>query len=229
MKRQVLVLLILLAAACSQGETSTEPTGAPEETTTSTVPSPPPPPTEVPNVTGEQTDAARTLLQDAELTVLVEKKYSHEPKGVVLKQTPRPGRLVDRGSTIEILVAQPFPRIPNVTTKKLTQARRILRNAGFRVAVKKQESTTQREGDIVSQNPPGGTEARPDRLVTLIVINNICTPGYSPCLREGPSDYDCYGGSGNGPAYTSPGVTYRVTGLDPYDLDGNDNDGYGCE
>ena len=55
-----------------------------------------------------------------------------------------------------------------------------------------------------------------------------CTPGYSPCLPEGPLDYDCSGGSGNGPAYTEPGVVYRVTGSDPYGLDSN-GDGYGCE
>ena len=54
-----------------------------------------------------------------------------------------------------------------------------------------------------------------------------CTPGYSPCLPPAP-DYDCAGGSGNGPAYTKPGVTYRVTGSDRYDLD-SDGDGLGCE
>jgi hypothetical protein len=58
---------------------------------------------------------------------------------------------------------------------------------------------------------------------------NNCTPGYSPCLVwHGGADYDCYGGGGNGPYYTAPGVTYRVTGSDPYGLDA-DNDGYGCE
>jgi hypothetical protein len=56
-----------------------------------------------------------------------------------------------------------------------------------------------------------------------------CTSGYSPCLvYHGGADYDCAGGSGNGPYYTVPGVTYRVTGSDPYGLDA-DNDGYGCE
>jgi hypothetical protein len=55
-----------------------------------------------------------------------------------------------------------------------------------------------------------------------------CTPGYSPCLPEGPSDYDCYGGGGDGPAYTQPGVVYTVTGSDPYRLD-TDGDGLGCE
>ncbi len=56
-----------------------------------------------------------------------------------------------------------------------------------------------------------------------------CTPGYSPCLvYHGGADYDCYGGGGNGPYYTAPGVVYTVTGSDPYRLDA-DNDGMGCE
>jgi hypothetical protein len=52
-----------------------------------------------------------------------------------------------------------------------------------------------------------------------------CTPGYSPCLPPA-SDYDCAGGSGNGPKYVDGPVT--VTGSDPYGLDA-DNDGVGCE
>jgi hypothetical protein len=51
-----------------------------------------------------------------------------------------------------------------------------------------------------------------------------CTPGYSPCLPRA-SDYDCRGGSGNGPKYTGP---VRVIGSDPYHLDRNRN-GKGCE
>lgn len=51
-----------------------------------------------------------------------------------------------------------------------------------------------------------------------------CTPGYSPCLPPA-YDYDCRGGSGNGPAYT--GRVY-VTGPDIYGLD-RDGDGIGCE
>ena len=33
-----------------------------------------------------------------------------------------------------------------------------------------------------------------------------CTPGYSPCLPPA-SDYDCRGGSGNGPKYTDPSAS----------------------
>lgn len=55
-----------------------------------------------------------------------------------------------------------------------------------------------------------------------------CTPGYTPCISNKASDVDCYGGSGNGPRYTRPGVVYRVTGRDRYGLDANHN-GQGCE
>lgn len=56
-----------------------------------------------------------------------------------------------------------------------------------------------------------------------------CTAGYAPCLPDhGGADYDCGGGSGNGPYYTAIGATYTVTGSDPYGLDA-DGDGYGCE
>jgi hypothetical protein len=53
-----------------------------------------------------------------------------------------------------------------------------------------------------------------------------CDPNYSgACLDPYASDYDCEGGSGDGPEYTGP-VT--VIGEDHYGLD-SDNDGYACE
>lgn len=53
-----------------------------------------------------------------------------------------------------------------------------------------------------------------------------CHPSYSgACLNPGASDYDCAGGSGNGPYYTGQ---VRVIGPDVFDLD-RDNDGVGCE
>jgi len=55
-----------------------------------------------------------------------------------------------------------------------------------------------------------------------------CTPGYKPCIPNKPSDVDCYGGGGNGPRYTRPGVVYKVTGYDRYRLDA-DHDHRGCE
>ena len=53
-----------------------------------------------------------------------------------------------------------------------------------------------------------------------------CDPNYAgACLDPYASDYDCEGGSGNGPNYTGP---VEVVGNDHYGLDA-DGDGYGCE
>lgn len=56
--------------------------------------------------------------------------------------------------------------------------------------------------------------------------SGACHPSYADaCLDPSVSDYDCIGGSGNGPGYTAK---VRVVGPDVYRLDSN-GDGYGCE
>ncbi len=53
-----------------------------------------------------------------------------------------------------------------------------------------------------------------------------CHPSYKgACLDPNASDYDCIGGSGNGPKYTGK---VRVVGRDVFRLDA-DRDGWGCE
>ena len=52
-----------------------------------------------------------------------------------------------------------------------------------------------------------------------------CDPNYSGCLNPNASDYDCAGGSGNGPYYTGEVTVY---GDDHYGLDA-DGDGIACE
>jgi hypothetical protein len=54
-----------------------------------------------------------------------------------------------------------------------------------------------------------------------------CDPNYrGACLRPNVSDYDCAGGSGNGPYYVRGPI--RVVGRDHYRLDA-DHDGIACE
>jgi hypothetical protein len=52
-----------------------------------------------------------------------------------------------------------------------------------------------------------------------------CDPNYSGCLDPSSPDYDCEGGSGDGPDYTG---TVEVLGYDEFGLDANNN-GIGCE
>lgn len=56
---------------------------------------------------------------------------------------------------------------------------------------------------------------------------HACDRNYSGrCLRPYVSDYDCAGGSGNGPYYVRG--PFRVVGSDHYGLD-SDHDGTACE
>ena len=58
-----------------------------------------------------------------------------------------------------------------------------------------------------------------------VQAESSCHPSYSGCLKANASDYDCAGGSGNGPYYTG---TVRVIGPDVFGLD-RDGDGWGCD
>ncbi len=52
-----------------------------------------------------------------------------------------------------------------------------------------------------------------------------CNPNYSGCLKQNAGDYDCSGGSGDGPNYTGQ---VQVLGYDEFKLD-RDGDGWACE
>jgi hypothetical protein len=54
---------------------------------------------------------------------------------------------------------------------------------------------------------------------------STCDPNYSGCLKMNAGDYDCAGGSGNGPNFTGE---VQVLGNDHFGLD-RDRDGWACE
>jgi beta-lactam-binding protein with PASTA domain len=185
----------------------------------------------VPDIKGLQLARAEKILTKAGLEAELTKKYSNEPDGSVLQQDPTPGSKVTEGSFVQVLVAKAYPKIPNILGRSLSQARRILERAGFDVGHVSKQTSSLTKDTVISETPIAGTGAQPGRNINLVVAKPAsttggtnCTPGYSPCLPPA-SDYDCIGGSGDGPQYTG---LVRVTGSDPYGLDA-DNDGYGCE
>jgi hypothetical protein len=80
-----------------------------------------------------------------------------------------------------------------------------------------------------SAAPAQASAATSNPVQAARLAKKNCTPGYSPCIPNKPSDVDCWGGNGNGPRYTAPHTTYTVKkGSDRYGLD-SDKDGLGCE
>jgi hypothetical protein len=191
----------------------------------------------VPQLVGLSFKDARLKLDRAGFTMTVAKKYSHESAGTVLTTSAKAGSRATVGNDIVLTIAQPYPTVPYVVGLSQTKAIAKLRAAGYSVAMTKQESS-QRAGTVISSNPAAGSDRLPGQKVVIVVAKEppapppsepsstgTCTPGYSPCLPPA-SDYDCAGGSGDGPKYVYG--TVRVTGSDPYGLD-SDGDGYGCE
>lgn len=230
MHRIIVAAAALLIAGCTQppdptGAAAVSPTSTSGAATFSPAPvtaSPPAPRTEVPDLIGLNLERAEKVAARAHLQITYEEKLSHEKAGSIIKQAPKPGARVAEDSTIVLAVAKPFPVIPDVIGMRVEQATRVLKKAGFRTKVIR-SGTSGTPGTVTAQRPPAGEEVRPGIVVAVTVPN--CTPGYSPCLPPA-SDYDCAGGSGDGPKYVYG--TVRVTGYDPYGLDA-DNDGYGCE
>jgi len=71
------------------------------------------------------------------------------------------------------------------------------------------------------------TAIRRKRLTTPPSASPTCDPSYKgACLKPNVSDYDCAGGSGDGPYYVQGPIT--VVGDDHYGLD-RDGDGVACE
>lgn len=69
----------------------------------------------------------------------------------------------------------------------------------------------------------GGSSARPSNPTPT----PSCDPNYTgACLDPNSADYDCAGGTGDGPDYVQGPV--QVVGSDPYGLD-SDGDGIACE
>jgi hypothetical protein len=78
---------------------------------------------------------------------------------------------------------------------------------------------------VVAKTPPPPPSTAPPPPPTA--PEQGCDPSYPDvCLDPAVEDYDCAGGSGNGPEYVEGPI--RVRPPDPFDLD-RDGDGWGCE
>jgi hypothetical protein len=198
----------------------------------------------VPNVVGLTAANARDTLDDAHLDV----RFRHDPEAEtrcrVFAQDPAAGTVAGDGDDVRLRCRASVPR---VVSRRPSTAELRLEDAGFRA------STINPPGDGDESRCHVRTQSRSDRAEphTLVRLRLACRPKPRPvpvvaqadpapdstsgsdcdpnyagaCLDPTASDYDCEGGSGDGPEYTG---TVTVVGDDHFDLD-RDGDGVGCQ
>ena len=129
-----------------------------------------PPMVPVPSVVGLAEAEATTQLQTAGFTVSAQQAADPAvPVGVVVSQDPSGGE-AEQGSTVTIVVSTGPGEtdVPNVVGLAEAEARSRLTGAGFAVTVQQAADDAIDAGDVISQNPSGGTAA-PGSTVTIVV------------------------------------------------------------
>lgn len=156
----------------------TEVTSGPT-TTVSLVVSSGPCPVTVPNVVFLEQAVAEANITAAGLTVgtVTNQCDNVVPAGRVISQTPVSGTSVQPGSTVDLVVASgPCPvTVPDVTGLNQVAAQSALTGAGLQVGtVLTQCSDTVSAGDVISQDPAGGTTVLYGDLVSLVISSGPC-------------------------------------------------------
>ena len=127
----------------------------------------------VPELFGMTQEEAADALQSVELTVgPVEERFSEEPAGTVIAQSPEPGVELEAGSEVSLVLSKGvelFP-MPDFTEMKESEAIQALGAAGYKVGGINREFSTSVPPDVViSQTPEPGASVPAGTAVTLVV------------------------------------------------------------
>ena len=125
---------------------------------------------DVPKVTGETLDAARSrlALQPLESTVLYRPAAPGESLGVVVGQMPAGGKRLSSHDVVTLVLAKPLHGVvPNVVGLSLEQARQRLARKGLRAVVSARTLAGRTDARVTSQRPPPGVAAGPGLRIRL--------------------------------------------------------------
>lgn len=128
-------------------------------------------PITVPNLTGKPVREATRTLKKAGFTVGRTDQFDEKvPEGRVITQTPNNGTLFAKDKVQLVVSKGPALRdVPNVRSKKLVDAQKILTEAGFLVKVEKAPFNLGLNL-VAGQSPAAGTKAKPGTTVTVTVL-----------------------------------------------------------
>jgi serine/threonine-protein kinase len=142
-----------------------------------------PKPVTIPNVVGLPYDQAASELQRAGFVPSKLEQESDQAAGIVISQTPSGGSEGSKGSSVTVTVSKgpSTSAVPDVTTQDFAIAQTTLEAAGFRTRVVFEDTADPTfDGIVISQDPVGGTQAKPNALITLFVGRFVSTTTTTP-------------------------------------------------
>ncbi|UUU41081.1 Stk1 family PASTA domain-containing Ser/Thr kinase [Streptomyces sp. NBC_00162] len=126
----------------------------------------------VPKLIGSTLEKAQQSGENVGLKVVkgADEACADQPKGNVCKQDPAPDTKVAKDSTVTVTVSTGAPKVavPSVVNLTYEQAEAALKEKGFQVDRKLQESERP-PGTVLDQNPKAGGEAEKNTVITLTV------------------------------------------------------------
>ena len=138
-----------------------------------------PPRVTVPDVTGQAQAQAASALTGAELTAAptTTSNCDTADNGNVITQNPPGGTSVRKGTSVTITICNAVPprvTVPDVTGQAQAQAASALTGAELTAApTTTSNCDTADNGNVITQNPPGGTSVRKGTSVTITICNAV--------------------------------------------------------
>jgi beta-lactam-binding protein with PASTA domain/CubicO group peptidase (beta-lactamase class C family) len=145
-----------------------------------------PTPVSVPDVVGQpQADAEAAIVAAGLVVGTVTTSTSDTvPVGSVVSQNPTGGTQVAPGTAVDLVISSGTPTpvsVPDVVGQPQATAESMINAAGLTVGtVTTAPSDTVPAGDVISQNPVGGTSVPPDTPVDLVVSSGPASGGSAP-------------------------------------------------
>jgi serine/threonine-protein kinase len=170
----------------------------------------------VPKVVGLHATTAQTVLERAGFKTDVQRFVNPAPPDEVFGQDPGAGEKADKGSTVVIRVSQGPPQkvVPDVIGDSEKDAKKALKEEGFKVKASKEFSETVPEGSVIRTIPGAGEKADAGTEVTIVVSKGtqpVAVPNVVGQSREPATS-----------SLTSAGFEVDVTEQESTDVDPGD-------
>jgi beta-lactam-binding protein with PASTA domain len=147
---------------------------------------------EVPSVLGLPVQSARALIENRGFQFVVgeEREDAQNPAGSVIGQKPLMGSRIERGQTVEVVVAKvpSAVKAPALTGLALADAKARIVAAKLTVGkVTEENSPKVKPGLVIAQRPAEGGEVKLGTIVDLVVSKGVVMVAVPSVLHRSPN------------------------------------------